>query len=146
MEGFDLPAQEKIIINSSLCSYCKVLLPKIKKLLALGKIDFYISNGTIRIKIYENWKVNSPLSVTHVNDFRKHFSDIDLSVSRSGWTSKNFYVFIIAVVSFYRLYYCCFFLNSPYLKQQLSSTFLRNFQLLQMLGCFSSYFAFNIGF
>ena len=54
MEDFDLPAQEKVIINSSLCPYCKVVLPKSKKLLAVGKIDFYISNSAIRIKINEN--------------------------------------------------------------------------------------------
>ena len=53
-----------------------------KKLLTIGKIkSVYISNGTIRIKISEN---SSPLSITQDDDFGKHFSDIDLSPSRSG--------------------------------------------------------------
>ena len=53
-----------------------MLLSKSKKLLTLGKINcFYISNGTIRIKVSEN---SSPLSITHVDDFGKHFPDIDL--------------------------------------------------------------------
>ena len=59
-----------------------MLFSKSKKLLTLGKINcFYISNGTIRIKVSEN---SSPLSITHVDDFGKHFPDIDLSPSRSG--------------------------------------------------------------
>ena len=59
-----------------------MLWSKSKKLLTLGKINsFYVSNGTIRIKISE---YSSPLSITHVNDFGKYFPDIDLSPSRSG--------------------------------------------------------------
>ena len=82
MEDFGLPGQGKIFINSSLCSYYKMLWQKSKKLLTLGKIDnFYISNSTNRTKISEN---SSPLSITHVADFEKHFRDIDLSPSRSG--------------------------------------------------------------
>ena len=54
-----------------------MLWSKSKKLLTLGKLNsFCISNGTITIKISEN---SSPLSITHVNDFGKHFPDIDLS-------------------------------------------------------------------
>ena len=82
MEDFGLPGQRKIFINSSLCLYYKMLWSKSKKLLTIGKINsFYISKGTIRIKISEN---SSPLSITHVNDFGKHFPDIDLSPSRSA--------------------------------------------------------------
>ena len=82
MENFRLPGQGKIFINSSLCPYYKMLWSKSKKLLTLGKINsFYISNGTIRIEINEN---SSPLSITHVDDFGKHFFDINLSLSRSG--------------------------------------------------------------
>ena len=82
MEDFGLPGQRKIFINSSLCLYYKMLWSKSKKLLTIGKINsFYISKGTIRIKISEN---SSPLSITHVNDFGKHFPDIDLSLSRSA--------------------------------------------------------------
>ena len=52
-----------------------MLWSKSKKLLTIGEIKrVYISNGTIRIKISEN---SSPLSITHVDDFGKHFPDID---------------------------------------------------------------------
>ena len=71
MGDFSLPGQGKIFINSSLCPCYEVLWSKSKKLLTLGKVNSsYISNGTIRIKINEN---SSPLSVTHVDDFGKHF-------------------------------------------------------------------------
>ena len=82
MEDFGLPGQGKIFINSSLYAYYKTLWSISKKLLTLEKINsFYISNGTIRIKISEN---SSPLSITHVDDFGKYFPDIELSPSRSG--------------------------------------------------------------
>ena len=53
--------------------------------------SFYISNGTIRNKINEK---SSSLSVTHGDDFGKHFPDVDLSPSK--W-------------SYYCLQYRCFF-------------------------------------
>ena len=82
MEDFSLPGQEKIFINSSSFPYYKMLWSKSKKVLTLGKINsFYISNGTIRTKITEN---SSALSITHFDDFGKHFPDIYLSPSRSG--------------------------------------------------------------
>ena len=71
MEDFGLPGQGKIFINNSLCPYYKMLWSKSKKLFTLGKINsFYISNDTIRIKISEN---SSPLSITLVDEFGKHF-------------------------------------------------------------------------
>ena len=77
MEDVNLPGQNKLLINGSLCPYYKVLWSKSKKLHSLGKIfSFYISSDTIKIKVSEN---SSPLSITHVNDFGKYFPDIDLS-------------------------------------------------------------------
>ena len=74
MEDFGLPGQGKIFINSSL-SYYKMLWSKSKKLLIFRKINsFYISNGTIRIKISAN---SSPLSITHVDDFEEHFMTLN---------------------------------------------------------------------
>ena len=76
MEDFNLPGQNKLFINRSLCSYYKVLCSKSKKLHSLGKIfSFYFSGGTNKIKVSEN---SSLLSITHVHDFRKYFPDIDL--------------------------------------------------------------------
>ena len=69
MEDFRLPGQGKIFINSSL-SYYKMFWSKSKKLPIFGRINsFYISNGTIRIKISAN---SSPLSITYVDDFEEH--------------------------------------------------------------------------
>ena len=82
MEDFGLCGQGKVFINSSLWPCYKILWSKSKKLFTLGKINsFYISNGTVRIKISES---SFPLSVAHADDFGKHFCDIDLSQSRSG--------------------------------------------------------------
>ena len=76
MEDVNLPGQNKLFINRSLCPYYKVLWSKSKKLHSLGKIfSFYISGDTIKIKVSEN---SSLLSITHVNDFGKYFPDIDL--------------------------------------------------------------------
>ena len=77
MEDVDLPGQNKLFINKNLCPYYKELWSKSKKLDSLGKISsFFISDDTIKIKVGEN---SFPLSITHVDDFGKYFSDIDLS-------------------------------------------------------------------
>ena len=74
MEDVDLLGQNKLFYKN-LCPYYKALWSKIKKLLSLGKINsFFILGDTIKIKVNEN---SLPLSITH--DFRKYFSDIDLS-------------------------------------------------------------------
>ena len=50
---------------------------KSKKLHSLGKIHgFFVSGGTIKIRVSEN---SFPLSLTHVDDFGKYFPDVDLS-------------------------------------------------------------------
>ena len=77
MEDVNLPGQNKLFINRSLCLYYKALWSKSKKRHSLDKIfSFYISGDTIKIKVTEN---SSPLSITHVDDFGKHFPDIYLS-------------------------------------------------------------------
>ena len=76
MEDVNLPGQNKLFINRSLCPYYKVLWSKSRKLHSFGKIfSLYIFSDTIKIKVCEN---SSPLSITHVDDFRKYFPDIDL--------------------------------------------------------------------
>ena len=51
MEDVNLPGQNKLFINRSLCPYYKVQWFKSKKLHSLGKIfSFYISGDTIKIK------------------------------------------------------------------------------------------------
>ena len=77
MEDLDLPRGTKIYINQSLCSYYRILWSKVKRLQNIGSIDnFYISIGTIKIKVTEN---SSPITITHLDDFKIHFPDIDLS-------------------------------------------------------------------
>ena len=55
MEDLDLPRGTKIYINQSLCPYCQILWSKAKRLQNVGSINnFYISSGTIKIKVTEN--------------------------------------------------------------------------------------------
>ena len=50
---------------------------KCKKLHSLSKIQsFFISGDIIKIKVNEN---SSPLLITHVDDFSKHFFYVDIS-------------------------------------------------------------------
>ena len=43
----------------------------------MGKIfSYYVSNGTVKIKIQETSK---PLSIMHISDLDKLFPDVDLS-------------------------------------------------------------------
>ena len=75
MEDFELPGNNKLFINRSLCPYYKMLWSKSKKLHSLSKIhSFFISGDTIKIRVNEN---SSPLSITHVDDFGKHFPGVD---------------------------------------------------------------------
>ena len=76
MENIDLPGQNKLYINKSLCPYYKVIWTKSKKLHSLSKIhSFFTSGDTIKIRVSEN---SSPLSLTHVDDFGKYFHDVYL--------------------------------------------------------------------
>ena len=72
VEGIDLPGQNKLLINKSLCPYYKVIWAKCKKFPSLGNI----LGDTIKIRASEN---GFSLSLTHIEDFMKYFPDIDLS-------------------------------------------------------------------
>ena len=76
-EDLELPGNSKLLININLCPYYEMLWHKNKKLHGLSKMHrFFISGNTIKIRVNEN---SSPLSITHFDDFGKHFLDIDLS-------------------------------------------------------------------
>ena len=77
MEELELSGNNKLFINRSLCPYYKMLWSKSKKFHNLRKIhNFFISGETIKINVNEN---SSQLSITHVDNFCKHFPDTDLS-------------------------------------------------------------------
>ena len=79
MEDLELPGNSKLFINRSLCPYYKMLWSKSKKLHSLSKIhSFFIFVRTINSKVNEK---SSLLSITHVDDFGRHFPDVDLSPS-----------------------------------------------------------------
>ena len=79
LEDIGSRGSNSIFINPSLCPYYRMLWSKSKRLLDLGKINnFYVSSGKIKIRIQENSK---PLSITHVEDFKKYFPDVDLTLS-----------------------------------------------------------------
>ena len=76
MDDLDLPRGTKIYINQSLCPYYRILWSKAKKLQNIGSINnFYISSGTIKIKVTENSRL---VTITHLGDFKIHFPDIYL--------------------------------------------------------------------
>ena len=77
MEDLDLPGYNKAFINKNLCPYHKVLWSKSKKLRILGKFNsFFILGDTIKIKVSKN---SLSLSITQIDEFGKHLTDIDLS-------------------------------------------------------------------
>ena len=77
MQDFGFEESNKIYINESLCPYYRVLWAKSKRLHQLQKIfSFYVSNGSIKIKVNENDKA---ITITHTADFEKYFPGIDLS-------------------------------------------------------------------
>ena len=79
LEDIGSRGSNSIFINPSLCPYYRIFWSKSKRLLDLGKINnFYVSSGKIKIRIQENSK---PLSITHVEDFKKYFPDVDLTLS-----------------------------------------------------------------
>ena len=66
-----------IFVNQSLCTCYRVLWSKAKRLLSLIRISsFYMSGGTVKTKISEK---SLPLPITHVNDFKEHFPDVNLA-------------------------------------------------------------------
>ena len=65
MEDLQLTGQGKLYIKQSLFSYCRVLWSKSKSLHRVGKVfSYYVSNGTIKIKIQETLQ---PLSIMHTS-------------------------------------------------------------------------------
>ena len=76
MQEVRLPGNRSIFIKTILCPYYCMLRSKCKRLDDLGKIsNFYISSGTIKVKISEN---RNPISMTHIQDFVKYFHEVDL--------------------------------------------------------------------
>ena len=76
MQEVGLPGNRSIFINTSLCPYYRMLWSKCKRLHDLGKIsNFYISSGTIKVKISGN---KNPISITLTKDFTKYFPEVDL--------------------------------------------------------------------
>ena len=85
MKDFGFEENNKIYVNESLCPYYSVLWAKRKRLHHLQKIfSFYVSNGSIKIKIKENDK---GITITHTADFEKYFPGIDLSPPSQFWSN-----------------------------------------------------------
>ena len=76
MKEIGFPEDNPIFVNQSLCTYYRVLWSKAKSLHSLKRISsFYVSGGTVKIKISEN---GLALAITNVNDSKEHFPDISL--------------------------------------------------------------------
>ena len=66
-----------IFVNQSLHTYYRASWSKAKRLHSIKRISsFYVSGGTVKIKISEN---SLPLPIAHVSDFKEHFPDVDLA-------------------------------------------------------------------
>ena len=77
MKEIGFPEGNPIFVNQSLCTYYRVLWSKAKRLHSLKRISsFYVSGGTVKIKISKN---SLPTLITHVNDFKEHFSNVSLA-------------------------------------------------------------------
>ena len=76
MKETGFPEDNPIFVNQSLCTYYRVLWSKAKRLHSLKRISsFYVSGGTVKIKISEN---GLALAIANVNDFKEHFPDVSL--------------------------------------------------------------------
>ena len=70
----DFPEGTRIFINESVCAYYRGLWNKCKKLKGMGKLHvFFVSNGTIKVRILENDWVKR---ITHTVDLKKMFPDV----------------------------------------------------------------------
>ena len=78
MKEIGFPEDNPIFVNQSLCTYYRVLWSKAKRHSLKRIKSFYVSGGTVKIKISEN---SLPLTITHVNDFKEHFPDVNLASS-----------------------------------------------------------------
>ena len=77
MKNVGFGESKRIHVNEGLGPYCRVLWAKSKRLHHLQKIfSFYVSNGSINIKIKDNDK---GITITHTADFEKYFPGIDLN-------------------------------------------------------------------
>ena len=74
MKEIDFPEENPIFVNKSLCTYYCVLWSKAKRIHSLKRISsFYVSRGTLKIKISENRLL---LPITYV---KEHFPDLNLA-------------------------------------------------------------------
>ena len=77
MEEIGFPEDNPIFVNQSLHTCCRVLWSRAKRPHSLKRISsFFVSVGTVKTKISES---SLPLPITHVNDFKGHFPDVNLT-------------------------------------------------------------------
>ena len=68
MQDIGLSSNQSIFIHTRLCPNYRMVWSKYKRLHELSNItSFYISSGTIKIKITEN---SCPIAMTHTQDFK----------------------------------------------------------------------------
>ena len=83
VDDLDLPRGTKIFVNQSLCPYYCILWSETKRLLSMDKINsFFISGGTVKIKIAENSK---PLAITHLDDLANNFAGVFFLLQKLNW-------------------------------------------------------------
>ena len=78
LADLDLPERKKFCINENLCPYYRSLWDQCKKLWKRLKLfSFFISNGSVRIKLQENGLYSI---ITHIDDLKEIFLNEDFTV------------------------------------------------------------------
>ena len=95
LKNLNLPffrINNSVFINDSLCSYCKILRGKYKKLSLNKSIHaFKVSNASTRLKIYENDRV---YIITHLIDLEELFPGNRLLSNGKGDLYAPFFVIV----------------------------------------------------
>ena len=82
-------------MNKNLRPCYHSLWSETERLQSMSKINsFFISGGTVKIKIHENSK---PLAITHLDDLAINFPGVDLSLSTkvSWWKTKGYCIQLV---------------------------------------------------
>ena len=98
----DFPEVTRIFIKENLCAYYHGLWNKWKKLKGVGKLHlFFVSNGTVKVKILEN----RAKPITHEADLKKMFRDID--VNNLQFVKRSIFSLLVNLFDTFWVIYLC---------------------------------------
>ena len=95
----DFPEVTRIFIKENLCANYRGLWNKCKKLKGVDKLHlFFVSNGTVKVKILEN----RAKPITHEADLKKMFPDIN--VNNLQFVRSSFFLFELIFLIHFELF------------------------------------------